>query len=204
MPTGYTADVADGKVIDFKDFATHCMRAFGACIHMRDEPFDKKYESRVPSSYYYERFEEAKREFENLEKMSDDDIINEYNKSLKDDIDRNKKYLSEKRIKRKYLEDMLKQVNEWTPPTDDHIKFKEFMVEQLESTIDFDCKEDWTLDEIKTLENKMMDQVDPLKIRQDKFKSISEDIARYRKQIEDEENRCNTANKWVSDLIESL
>ena len=167
MPTGYTADVIDGKVTDFKDFATQCMRAFGACIHMRDEPFDKKYEPRVPSEYYYKRYEEIKVKIEDLKNMSDDDILKEKTNKLQDDLTRNKEYLEKKRAHRKLLEDMLDKVNAWNPPTNDHISFKKFMVDQLKQTIDFDCKEDWTRDSIKEIEAELLVVADPKKIRED-------------------------------------
>ena len=34
MPTGYTAALYEGKNQTFKEFATQCARAFGACIDM--------------------------------------------------------------------------------------------------------------------------------------------------------------------------
>jgi len=38
MPSGFTSDIYDGKKITFKDFTLKCARAFGACIHLRDDP----------------------------------------------------------------------------------------------------------------------------------------------------------------------
>lgn len=38
MPTGYTADVADGTITTLKDFAESCLRGMGVCVMMRDEP----------------------------------------------------------------------------------------------------------------------------------------------------------------------
>jgi len=38
MPTGYTCQVQDGMITEFKEFALLCARNFGACITLRDEP----------------------------------------------------------------------------------------------------------------------------------------------------------------------
>jgi len=46
MPTGYTQGILDGTTKDFKEFAKHCMKAFGACVHMRDDDMKKEYEER--------------------------------------------------------------------------------------------------------------------------------------------------------------
>ena len=40
MPTGYTTDIYNGKDVTFKDFALKCARAFGACIHQREDNID--------------------------------------------------------------------------------------------------------------------------------------------------------------------
>jgi len=37
MPTGYTADLNDGKQVTFQEFTMKCARAFGALIEMRDD-----------------------------------------------------------------------------------------------------------------------------------------------------------------------
>lgn len=34
---------------------------------------------------------------------------------------------------------MLDQVQLWQPPTDDHMGLKEFMIQQIEESIKFDC-----------------------------------------------------------------
>jgi len=44
---------------------------------------------------------------------------------------------------RERYEAMLAQVKAWTPPTSEHQGLKDFMVEQLEESIDFDCGTDY-------------------------------------------------------------
>jgi hypothetical protein len=38
MPTGYTAPVQSGEIVELEDFILLCARAFGACVMQRDEP----------------------------------------------------------------------------------------------------------------------------------------------------------------------
>ena len=86
MPTGYTAGVVDGTIKTFNDFAKSCMRAFGATIHMRDEPLNRKYEQRVPGVYYIESLEEAKKELALLETLPDEHFVNKIHSEIKADI----------------------------------------------------------------------------------------------------------------------
>ena len=61
MPTGYTADVMDGKVTDFKLFAMQCARAFGALVIMRDEPLNAEIPDEFsPSNYHFQELEQAR------------------------------------------------------------------------------------------------------------------------------------------------
>src|SRR5438309_7441629 len=52
MPTGYTADVGNGKVTDFATFALTCARGFGALITMRDDPMDAEIPDEFPVDEY--------------------------------------------------------------------------------------------------------------------------------------------------------
>jgi hypothetical protein len=61
MPTGYTAGILDGKINTFPEFATECMKAFGACIHMRDDDISTTYRPRKVDDYYIKKIKEIKR-----------------------------------------------------------------------------------------------------------------------------------------------
>jgi hypothetical protein len=138
MPTGYTAKIADG--ISFREYALNCARAFGALIMMRDEPFDapipKKFE---PSDYHAQKLKELEKELTKAKKMTDSEAESEARFEYDKELESHKKYLDDKvKLKEKYL-DMLKQVRVWQPPTPEHIEYKNFMISQIEQSIDFDC-----------------------------------------------------------------
>lgn len=142
MPTGYTGELYDGKKVKFEDFALRCARAFGALILMRDEPMDAKIPDRFePSSYHVEALAKAKRLLPVAEGMS----TAQAEKKSEAEFDKEMKHFNESIMesarRRKNYQDMIRQVNAWTPPTKDHTRLKEFMLEQLTSSIDFDCHE---------------------------------------------------------------
>ena len=61
MPTGYTEDIYNGKDVTFKDFALKCARAFGACVHQREDNIDDPPRLKIAdTSYYEEKLKKAK------------------------------------------------------------------------------------------------------------------------------------------------
>lgn len=77
MPTGYTADVASGKITSLRDFALICARGMGALVMMRDEPFDAPIPERFePSVFYKKHLDEAKQELAALRAMTAEDADN--------------------------------------------------------------------------------------------------------------------------------
>lgn len=138
MPSGYTAAIADG--ISFKEFATNCAKAFGALISLRDEPSDTPVPDKIePSDYYKKRLEEIRADIVKLNAMSAQDLEDEAMKQYKDSVDyRNKSLAKAKELKRKY-EDMLAKAKAYVPPTPDHQGYKDFMVNQIEESIKWDC-----------------------------------------------------------------
>lgn len=74
MPTGYTADLYDGKDVSFEGFALNCARAFGALVSLRDEPDAEIPDEFKVDEYYVKKFEEAKEELEKAESMTDEEF----------------------------------------------------------------------------------------------------------------------------------
>jgi hypothetical protein len=78
MPTGYTAGIIDGEITTFEQFATQCSRAFGATIHMRDNPLDSPYEPRTPSQYYVNSLQSQREKLEETKTMTDEAIVQDF------------------------------------------------------------------------------------------------------------------------------
>jgi hypothetical protein len=138
MPTGYTADIAKG--ITFNSFAWSCARAFGALIMMRDSASDAPIPERFePSDWNAKELANAKDRLATLQVMSRDDAAAnakaEYDAAVKSHRER----LAEKQdLSDKYYA-MLAEAVKWEPPTPEHQGLKDFMVEQIHQSIDWDC-----------------------------------------------------------------
>ena len=137
MPSGYTHILQEGA--GFKKFAKRCLRAFGASIHMRDEPMDKEVEPATPSTYHKEQLEAEKKELEKAANLSHKAIKKLIIAQWKRDKERAEEYLEKELKVLKNYEDALKEAKAYQPPTPEHENYKKFMIEQIEESIEWDC-----------------------------------------------------------------
>lgn len=199
MPTGYTCKVQDGEITELKDFLLQCARGFGAMIHMRDDSMDKQYEPRVVSDYHLNALNKAKKEYEEFQNITNEEIQQKLDESYENEIKSKKEGLARFQLQKKRYEDMLAKIESWQEPTDQHKKLKEFAIEQLKSSIDWDCS-----DRSKQyyLEEPKKDTVEGYKTW--KLNSLLEDIKYHTENYEKECKSVKEANQWVEDLINSL
>lgn len=196
MPTGYTAAVSDGTIVELKDFIWQCARAMGALIMMRDEPGDAPIPEKFdPSSYYKDKFDEAKKELAELLAMAPDDLSTA---AVADFDERVRAWrLSQQRElnqKTRYRT-MLAKVEAWTPPSSDHVGLKEFMLQQLNESIKFDTGfkpapepkpmtgEEWRAERLEEL-----------------TWEVNYDAKNYAQEVE----RVNNRNEWLAKLRQSM
>ncbi|MCK9447138.1 hypothetical protein M0Q50_09830 [bacterium] len=203
MPTGYTCGILDGSIKDFKEFATVCMRAFGATIHMRDDDLTKSYEPRIPSDYYKRSLDDSIKKLKNINKLTDDEIVEEEKKSLEKYIIDYNKYIIEKKNNKKLLSNFLKEAYEFEPPTEEHVEFRNFMIDQIQKTIVGDCNYKYYEKEIAIITERL-NNIDPIELRNKKIEFLNEDIIRAKQSYQEEIDRCNLSNNWVTDLTRTL
>lgn len=161
MPTGYTADLYDGKDVSFREFVLRCARAMSPFIMQRDNDINEP-----PKKIEFDEYSYAARElpqdqakldaFLQMSRASRKELWRAYVKRVTVD---NESSARQKAALRKRYEDMLAEVYAWdVDPILD--KFKEFMIDQLKESIRFDCTvyhhepmpfEEWEEHEIKML-----------------------------------------------------
>ena len=193
MPTGYTADIYEGKDVSFKDFALKCARAFGACIEQRDDdPNDKpKLIEKTEDSYHIRRLNEAKM-WKKPTKAEFDAYVKKQTAYYNERIDKQNKLTVR-------YQKMLDKANAWTPPTREHEGLKKFMIEQLTGSLDFDCSNDYYQRELNNVKQLTYNQY--VKDMRDKNKR---DIEFYTNELKKDNERVDTRNEWISALYKSL
>jgi len=195
-PTGYTAAIADG--ISFNDFVMKCARVMGACIMMRDESTDAKIPERFePSDYHQKAIETAAAELKTLDGMTKEKAAElsraDYDKEVVD-IQR---YIQENiDLKIKYKA-MLLYVRDWNPPTPDHQGLKDFMTQQITSSIDHDCDNTYWLKKEPVM-------LSPMDWITQKRNSLLKSLDYHNEQYLQEVERAASRTAWVKALRESL
>lgn len=140
MPSGYTAGVADGTVTSFREYASRCMRAFGALIDMRDDPSTTPIPDEVvPSDYYAKEVAETEGRIAALCAMTEAEVAAAWEA---DCLSRNNEYerrAAERDETELRYRRMLELARRFVPPTFNHGDFSKFLVRQLEESLRFDC-----------------------------------------------------------------
>lgn len=193
MPTGYTADIYDGKDVSFSDFALKCARAFGACIEQRDDDLNDKPKliEKTKDSYSLKRLEEAKK-WKKPTKAEFDVYVKLQTAYYNEKIDKQNK------LKASYQK-MLDKANAWTPPTKEHEGLKKFMIEQLNSSIEFDCGFEYYQRELNNIKQLTYNQY-----VKNMRASNKRDIEYHTNELKKDNERTDNRNAWISALYKSL
>ena len=202
MPTGYTAGILDGTTKDFNQFAKICSRAF--LVHLRDEPMNSEYTPRTPSEYHIDKIKEAKDTLKEIDVLEDFVIIEREKKGLMDDIEYHTEAIKTAEKNKIRLNKFLKKAKTIKAPTETHTGVVDFMIKQLEETIDFDCKDgSYHEDAISELKEKL-EVLNVDDIRGVLRIKATENISYNTKSHEEDLKRCRESNKWYDDFINSL
>ena len=200
MPTGYTANIEEG--ISFREFALSCARAFGACLNFRDEPNDFKITNKFePSPYYKDRAEGTLVELREIQSLSLQECELRERQALADES----KMLRE--IKDKQLDLYKKyiyirtQVENWKTPSIDHEPLKQFMIDQINDSIKFDCNNSYYEEKINQLTEKV---INPKQWKIDRIRYLMDDYETYVNLYTQEVEKTRTSAIWIQQLNDSL
>lgn len=195
MSTGYTEAIKDGML--FREFALRCSRAFGALITMRDEPSDAPIKLLVPSDWHKDKAEEARKELKEISNVTIEQFDNlariEYNK----EAESNRKSMAEARELQDKYQSMLEKVLAWTPPTNDHVELKEFMIKQIKSSMDFD-------DMTRYYKGRQSILKSGAEYKSQLVQKLIGSISYHEKEYAEKVSRTDGRNKWISALLASL
>lgn len=165
---------------------------------MRDDPHDKPIPEKFkPSDWHIKERDKAREKLKELDGISiatcDVKAKAEYDEECKrigGRIEESNKLTTKYKV-------MLTQVMRWQPPTLDHVNFKEFMVEQIEKSIEFDDMSKYYLEnqpELLTGE-KWLSQ---------KRKALMNELQYHIKADAKERERVEGRNAWIQALRDNL
>jgi hypothetical protein len=195
MPTGYTADVADGKVTDLEPFILQCARGMGALIMMRDEPSNAPIPERFePSDYHTKKLTELRAERDRLRNLSPKDVEAEATAELAQYEADKARAKQENTERRNRYNGMIAQVVQWEGAPEG---IKEFALEQLRRGRDFDCPTPFRYYRDPPL-------ADGSEWRASKLEKLAKDIKYHAAEEGKEKARAEGRNAWLAQLRLSL
>lgn len=193
MSTGYTNPVREG--IDFRTFVLRCARAIDYLGHMRDLPMDVLPPRKTdPEDYHLQEIKKCEEDLSRAEEMSLEEaercaeVASAYAK--KSNAEANKKT---KEDEQKYRE-MLREVSHWDVEGTGLSGLKEFMISQLQETIDMDCKP------LVLAVEEMSGESWLKELKYDARSRLDYHRKRYQKELD----RTEACNKWLQELYDSL
>lgn len=195
MPSGYTAIVAEKDDVTFNEFAWRCARAMGALVLMRDEPIDAPIpEKFVPDDFYEKEVTLDKQRLDKLTNASQQELLAMYDERHREVDEYYQEHSRTKATMKQRYQAMLKLVRAWDPPTEEHDGFKEFMVNQLQESMDADCYEP----------EKPGPKMSFEEWRKAEIFHTKRDIERSEERHAEELRRTNARNEWVAALRKSV
>lgn len=195
MPTGYTADLMDGKIVNFNQFALQCARAFGALIEMRDERHDAPIPDEFkPNDCNQKRLEEARQRNVELQNMTVEQVQTACSKDYEESCASRDRYKRDEKLQNDRLEAMEKQVLAWQPPSANHVEMKKFMLDQIRIS-----KHDSSY-----YDRAAVKKLEPKEWLQAQLEKTQEDIGYHAAEHEKEIERTKGRNLWIKQLRESL
>lgn len=203
MPTGYTAFIEDGDITTGKEFLLLCSRAFGVAVDIKEEPLTVPTPMKFEVDDYYEKsLRRSLEELENVKNMTEDEI----SKRMIKEHDEFKKYYldlidKETSLNKKYLK-VLKEVENWIPPTDEHNGIKKFALKQIDMCI---CPEkDLKKYDFLAHQELIVDEHSVKEYYKRLIESCERSVERNRESYEAAIQRAANKTKFMEDFVKSL
>lgn len=201
MPTGYTARVMNGSIVNPIEYIKICARSCGVLEFMKEEPLDTPIPTQTPSDlldYYKGELDALRVRRYDLLQLTWDELT----AMRQADYEKRCKLYQEHRltcaVRRMRYWDMLHSVQEWdTGDNDDLSDLKRFAIGQLEKSLDCDCDDresvfpaPMVMTNQEWLDGKLAD--------------IDQEIELYKKWLEEEEEKLRTNQEWLGKFHKSL
>ena len=199
MATGYTSATGEKDGVTFEQFALSCARAFGAAIHMRDDPMDWKLKPAKKPDYHAKELRRSLARVQKLNKMSLSECCDKAASDYKERKASAESQIEAKNALRARYDKVLQSVLSYAPPTEEHAGHKKFMEEQLDTSIKFDYDVKYyekALAELKPLGGKAW--------RAAELAKAYESAAYHVKHQAEDEERQEKSVAWIKTLARAV
>lgn len=196
MITGFTQKLVE-KGQTFNEFVLTCARGMTPCISMREDPLDSSIPDEFKTdSYHAEALKDAQDKLKTLQKMSPEEQLQYGEDKKRKEIKTINQILKQEKEQDTKVAAMESQVRNWVPPTQDHVNFKEFMLQQLGVS---KGNAQYYQDKLSALDTKT-----PMEFYEEEVQNALYDIEYHTKKHAEEIERTNYNSQWIKALKESL
>lgn len=131
MASGFTYNVRNGTVTDFKEFARDFAEIKGTT-----------YKPDEVTSYYSKQIAQVEEEIEEWKSLSLEDWKRKEKERIEKSLEFNKNQLEENAEEMERYRAMIEKAQAWVPPTPDHADFKQRMISHLDESMNHDNIQD--------------------------------------------------------------
>lgn len=197
MPTGYTHAVQDGKITTLREFAMTCARGMGALILMRDDPNDAPIPQRFePNTEYHDKaLTKAAVQLAELPSLAADECDKRAAAEFEAAMTSHTDYAIKKAQSKTRYEEMVSRVERWKVG-EELTGLKDFMLEQLRTSLSHDCSGSYRPDAPVRLTGEEW--------RKDALAAASRDFAYHTTERAKEIARAESRNHWLDEFWKSL
>lgn len=200
MATRYTEKVSTGAETRAKNFIIQC--ALGFASFGADEATLKP---QTVDSSYYSRVSSLKKEIADLEAAGDQELRVVASVALEQQVREDIRLRNLQSDMKKRYERMIGKIEAWAPPTEDHEPFKEFMLKQLQSSLERDCKAPVAnSDEAESHSFQKPDKEEAEAYRQKKLSQLQVTLGYAEEALAEQEETVAKANRWMQHLLASV
>lgn len=194
LANGYVHKLIEDN-LSFESFVWECAKAFGALDSQKE--FDSLDLKSLYSSYYCDELQSHKEKLIFLQSLTEKQKL---------DFGKDKKYkeieiLTKEHVK--FLQDKdkirltLDKVNEWQPPSDNHLALKQFMLDSLKEVSFVD--DNYYIDLIKEASDKS-----DMQYYEDTIAKVQKNIEYYTVKHEEEKRNNKSKLDWLETLNKSV
>lgn len=133
MPTGYTMPIEDREDFTFEEYVWRCAQGFGPFVMQRDDSLDTPRPRKVvPHDYHERELTKAKAQLAEAQLMTLGDAEAHASLAFRDDCISYEKSMTNVRAVWGRYQTMRAKAVAWEPPTPEHARLREFMIEQID------------------------------------------------------------------------
>ena len=136
-----------------------------------------------------------------MNEVTDEELLKEETESIKSRIEHLESVIYRRYIDNAKITEFLDKANNYNPPSEAFENIKQFMIEQLQTTLDHDCDYKYYEKELNELKSST---INVCELRERKLKYLNHDLEYHKERLVEEVTLCDVSNKWAKTFLNSL